>query len=61
MEKSILISKPDYDVDNTECNLSPYREWISPAVATYLLREVVENDQDHPQLTEHLDWSVVEK
>ena len=47
-------------MSTTECNLSPYREWISPAVATYLLREVVENDQDHPQLTEHLDWLVVE-
>jgi len=32
------------------------REWISPAVNTYLLRELVENDGAHPDLTEELDW-----
>jgi len=32
------------------------REWISPATVTWMLRELVENDQDHPDLTEGLDW-----
>jgi len=31
-------------------------EWISPAVGTYMLNELVENDQDHAELTEKLDW-----
>jgi len=32
------------------------REWISPAVGTWMLSEVVENDAAHPELTEKLDW-----
>ena len=32
------------------------REWISPAVATYMMMELVENDNEHPDLTEDLDW-----
>ena len=32
------------------------REWISPAVNTFLLRELVENDAAHPELTQELDW-----
>ena len=32
------------------------REWISPAVATYMMMELVENDKEHPDLTEDLDW-----
>jgi len=32
------------------------REWISPAVGTWMLREIVENDSAHPELTEKLDW-----
>ena len=32
------------------------REWVSPATATYMLKELVENDADHSDLTESLDW-----
>merc|ERR1719158_270023 len=32
------------------------REWISPAVGTWMLNELVENDAAHPELTEQLDW-----
>ena len=32
------------------------REWIGPAVGTWMLRELVENNFDHPDLTERLDW-----
>ena len=32
------------------------REWISPAVNTFLLRELVENDAAHPEFTQELDW-----
>jgi len=32
------------------------REWISTAVLTYMLNELVENDAAHPELTEKLDW-----
>ena len=34
------------------------REWIAPAVNTYLLKELVENDAAHPEFTADLDWSV---
>ena len=33
-----------------------YREWVSPATVTWMLKEVVENDTAHPDLTETLDW-----
>ena len=32
------------------------REWVSPAVATYMAMELIENDDDHPDLTKELDW-----
>ena len=32
------------------------REWVSPAVATYMVMELVENDDAHPDLTKELDW-----
>jgi len=32
------------------------REWIAPAVSTWMLHELVENDSAHPELTEKLDW-----
>merc|ERR1712241_383588 len=35
------------------------REWISPAAVTWMLKELVENDADHPDLTENADWYFV--
>ena len=35
------------------------REWVSPAVATYMAMELIENDDAHPDLTKELDWFVV--
>lgn len=35
------------------------REWISPATVTWLLKELVENDHAHPDLTEKLDWYIL--
>ena len=32
------------------------REWVSPAVATYMAMELIENDDAHPDLTKELDW-----
>ena len=32
------------------------REWITSAVVTFMLRELVENDSAHPDLLENLDW-----
>merc|ERR1711981_1001455 len=32
------------------------REWISPATGTWMLNELVENDANHPELTDGLDW-----
>ena len=32
------------------------REWISPAVVTYMMMELVEHDSKHPHLTKELDW-----
>ena len=32
------------------------REWIAPATATWIIKELVENDYKHPDLTENLDW-----
>ena len=28
------------------------REWVSPATVTYMMNELIENDADHPDLTE---------
>jgi len=35
------------------------REWVSPATVTWMLMELVENDANHPDLTEGLDWYFV--
>ena len=32
------------------------REWISPAVGTWMLNELLENELDHPDLLTKLDW-----
>jgi len=32
------------------------REWISPAAVTWMMHELIENDADHSDLTEKLDW-----
>jgi len=32
------------------------REWISPAVATYIVRELVENYGDHPDYLDKINW-----
>jgi murein tripeptide amidase MpaA len=32
------------------------REWISPATVTWMLRELVENDAAHSDLTDNMDW-----
>jgi len=32
------------------------REWIAPATVTWMLKELVENDTAHSDLTESLDW-----
>ena len=32
------------------------REWISPAAVTWLLKELVENHENHPDLLDSLDW-----
>ena len=34
-------------------------EWIGPATATYMAKELVENDSSHPDLTDHLDWYIL--
>jgi len=35
------------------------REWVSPATVTWMLKELVENDADHSDLTEGLDWYIL--
>ena len=35
------------------------REWISPAVVTYIMMELVEHDSSHPELTTKLDWYIL--
>ena len=32
------------------------REWISPAVATFIVRELVENFGEHPEYLENFNW-----
>jgi murein tripeptide amidase MpaA len=32
------------------------REWIAPAVATFLVRELVEKNDDHPDYIDKLNW-----
>lgn len=35
------------------------REWVSPAVTTYMAMELIENDAKHPDLTQDLDWYIL--
>jgi len=35
------------------------REWISPATVTWMLKELVENDAAHSDLTENMDWYIL--
>ncbi len=32
------------------------REWISPSFVTWLIRELVENYDAHPEFVDNLDW-----
>ena len=31
-------------------------EWIGPAAITWMMHELIENDAEHSDLTENLDW-----
>merc|ERR1712080_452410 len=35
------------------------REWVSPAVTTYMAMELLENDSAHPDLTQNTDWYIL--
>merc|ERR1712183_1256924 len=35
------------------------REWVSPAVVMFMLKELVENDSDHQDLLENIDWYIL--
>ena len=35
------------------------REWIGPASVSWMIKEVIENDADHPELLENLDWYIL--
>lgn len=35
------------------------REWISPAVVTWIMSELIENNAAHPEMTNNLDWYFV--
>ncbi len=35
------------------------REWISPAVVTWIMSELIENNTAHPEMTNNLDWYFV--
>jgi len=35
------------------------REWVSPAAVTFMMKELVENDPAHTDLTENLDWYIL--
>lgn len=35
------------------------REWITPATVTWMMKELIENDADHPELLEKLDWFIL--
>ena len=32
------------------------REWISPAVATFIFRELVEDNAEHPEYLDNINW-----
>merc|ERR1719317_1272114 len=57
----------NYDIVSTESIGESYegsdmriaREWIGPATLTYMLRELVENNDDHEDLTDNLDWYIL--
>jgi len=34
-------------------------EWIGPATAMFIVKELVENNDAHPLLTEKLDWYIL--
>ena len=34
-------------------------EWISPAAVTWMMKELIENDANHLDLTEKLDWYIL--
>ena len=34
-------------------------EWITPATVTWMMRELIENDAAHSDLTENLDWYIL--
>ena len=50
-----MIGKQD-DLMSNLCSGIHAREWISPATGTWMLNELVENDANHPELTDGLDW-----
>jgi len=35
------------------------REWVSPAATTWMLKELVENNDAHPDLLENFDWYIL--
>jgi Zinc carboxypeptidase len=35
------------------------REWISPAVVTWIISELVENYAAHPELVDNVDWYIM--
>jgi len=35
------------------------REWVSPAAVTWMLKELVENDAAHSDLTQNMDWYIL--
>jgi murein tripeptide amidase MpaA len=35
------------------------REWIAPAVCTFIVRELVENYADHPEYLDELNWYIL--
>merc|ERR1711962_1179564 len=35
------------------------REWVSPAATTWMLKELVENDANHPDLLDNADWFIL--
>merc|ERR1711970_1130919 len=35
------------------------REWVSPASVSWMLKELVENDANHADLTQNLDWYIL--
>ena len=35
------------------------REWITLATVTWMIREIVENDKAHPDMTRQVDWHIL--